>query len=67
MYDDILKEKHMTIEQLAEKSGVSEQSIKGIFRENSCLPKCHVETGYKIAKALDMNLSELYETIMGMR
>ena len=49
------KEKGLTIKKLAELSGVSRQTISCIISGKSCTP----QVAYKIATALDQELSQI--------
>lgn len=56
--DDILKEKGMTQQQLAEKMGVSPQSVNSVIRqrENTSMKKLK-----RYADALGVSVEELFE------
>ena len=51
----LMGEKGLTIKKLAELSGVSKQTISCIISEKSCTP----QVAYKIATALDQELSQI--------
>lgn len=54
----IRKEKGMTVQQLADKSGLSKRTVEEITRRDTCT----VENAIKLADALGVTLDELCRT-----
>ena len=54
----IRKEKGMTVQQLADKSGLSKRTVEEIMRRDTCT----VENAIKLADALGVTLDELCKT-----
>lgn len=54
----IRKEKGMTVQQLADKSGLSKRTVEEIMRRDTCT----VENAIKLADALGVTLDELCRT-----
>jgi transcriptional regulator with XRE-family HTH domain len=54
----IRKEQGLTIQQLADKSGIPKRTLEDIIRRNDCM----VSNAMKIAQALNVTLDELCAT-----
>lgn len=61
--DRILAEKNMTKYRLTKISGVPHATLTDICNGKTSIEKCSAETLYKLAKALDVSMEYLMETV----
>ena len=61
---DLIEKKGMTQKQFSEKSGISEQSLYGLFRENANPTS---KLLYKMAVTLQCSIDDLFDDVNGER
>lgn len=62
-FEELLKEKNISVFRLSKDSGVPNATISDLKLEKTSIGNMRVENAYKIAKTLDMTIDDLYNIL----